>query len=370
VSAATHENIATLLTPPGKAAIAVIGVSGPRAWDIVAPLLRSRGDLPVPERPAAGSMLFGRFGVSASASDEVVVHVRAIGERPLIEVHCHGGVGVTRMIEAALVARGAALVSSGAWLRRHEDADRAEAMEVLQRCPTARTASIALDYVQGAFRRVIDEVDERLKAGDRDAARNRLERLSALIPIGEHLDRPWRVVLAGAPNVGKSSLVNALAGFARSLVSPIAGTTRDVVTTRIALDGWPVELSDTAGLRGAEDAIELAGVERAQRALAGADCVVWVMDATAPPVPPPDGLRCLAVVNKVDLATTWDIGPAGMAVSARTGAGLEALTHAISARLVPSPPHSGEPVPITESARAAVRALRRQFPTDDLDATH
>ena len=88
----------------------------------------------------------------------------------------------------------------------------------------------------------------------------RVERLRELVPVAEHLDRPWRVVIAGAPNVGKSSLVNALAGFARSLVSPTAGTTRDVVTTRIALDGWPIELCDTAGQRESADAVESAGI--------------------------------------------------------------------------------------------------------------
>jgi tRNA modification GTPase len=348
--------MAALVTPPGKAAIAVLGVSGPRAWEIVAPLLRRPGDRAVPQSPAAGTILFGRFGESVNASDEVVVHVRAVGERPLIEVQCHGGIGATRMIADALEARGATLVSSGDWLRRHEDADRAEAMEILQRCPTARTASITLDYVQGAFRCVIDEVEEQLKSNNRDAARNRLERLAALIPIGEHLDRPWRVVLAGPPNVGKSSLVNALAGFARSLVSPLAGTTRDVVTTRIALDGWPVELSDTAGVRVTNESIEQAGVERARRAMDGADCVVWLLDAAADPVWPPVGLTCLAVVNKVDLRPSWDIEKVALRVSARTGEGIEALGDAIVAHLVPEPPAAGEAVPVTEAARAKVRA--------------
>ena len=105
--------------------------------------------------------------------------------------------------------------------------------------------------------------------------------LARYAPLGRRLTAPWRVVVAGPPNVGKSSLVNALAGYQRSIVAPTPGTTRDVVTTRLAIDGWPVELADTAGVREATDALETQGVRLAREATAAADLCLWVLDASA-----------------------------------------------------------------------------------------
>lgn len=154
-------------------------------------------------------------------------------------------------------------------------------LEPLTQAPTLRTAGILLDQYRGAFARDVATV-----ISTNDLVR--LHRLHALGPVGRHLVEPWRVVIAGPPNVGKSSLVNALAGYQRSVVAPVAGTTRDVVTTVIALDGWPVELADTAGLREASESLEVAGVDRAKDRLASADLIVWVMDATDPTPTPPD----------------------------------------------------------------------------------
>ncbi|HEX3313792.1 MAG TPA: GTPase, partial [Gemmataceae bacterium] len=183
----------------------------------------------------------------------------------------------------------------------------------------------------------------------------RSERLRELVPVAVHLDRPWRVVIAGVPNVGKSSLVNALAGFARSIVSPTAGTTRDVVTTRTALDGWPIELCDTAGQRTSTHTVESAGIERARAAAAAADCLVWVLDGSTTFVEP--GRADLVVVNKVDLPAAWHVGAAMLPVSAATGHGLDVLTRAIVDHLVPHPPEAGEAVPVTSGARARLESF-------------
>ena len=268
-----------VLTPPGKGAIAVLGVAGPATSAIIAPLM-GRTDLP------AGPVIVGRFGEPGQA-DEVVVLVRSAEH---VEICCHGGPAVVRLLGETLQRRGCRRVGDREWLERtlpgerwglsppethdhrgvpeginpsaRRDSDRAEAIEILTRCPTMRTAAIALDYLAGAF--------------DRDLAAGRLERLHNFASVGLHLDTPYRVVIVGAPNVGKSSLVNALAGFGRCLVSPTPGTTRDLVTTRIALDGWPIELVDTAGLRETNDPVESAGIERARDASAAADCLVWI----------------------------------------------------------------------------------------------
>ena len=175
-----------------------------------------------------------------------------------------------------------------------------------------------------------------------------LDVLAQRTPLGRHLSEPWRVVLAGAPNVGKSSLVNALACYQRSVVAATPGTTRDVVTTQIALDGWPVELADTAGLRDAAEPLEEEGVCLAKRTLAAADLCLWVLDASAEPVLPPEALGPVRlVVNKTDLPVAWDLAraPGAIRVSALTRAGLDELLAALSRWLVPDPPPAGTAAP-------------------------
>jgi tRNA modification GTPase len=199
-----------------------------------------------------------------------------------------------------------------------------------------------------------------------------------------HLVAPWRVVFAGPPNVGKSSLINALAGYQRAIVSPTPGTTRDVVTLTTAIDGWPVELADTAGLRSTDDELEAAGVELAQSALATADLAVLVQDATNPAatsrfdpraVPP----RVIHVLNKIDLVSAGDLPafdstslPTQLATSAETGAGIADLAAAIGRSLVPNPPACGDAVPFTaqqvELLTVASNAIQRQHAAAAIEA--
>jgi tRNA modification GTPase len=176
------------------------------------------------------------------------------------------------------------------------------------------------------------------------------------------------VVIAGAPNVGKSSLVNALAGYQRSVVSAIPGTTRDVVTTRLAIDGWAIELADTAGLRSEVGSLEGQGIEQARGQLARADRVLWVLDASQraggfiPPVWPDAELsNCKIVVNKIDLASEGGQLPANaLRVSALTGEGIGELCSELSRWLVPEVPPAGAAVPFSpELCDAVAEALER-----------
>ncbi|MFV2069274.1 MAG: GTPase, partial [Pirellulales bacterium] len=184
-------------------------------------------------------------------------------------------------------------------------------------------------------------------------AERAVELLEAIVrygTLGRHLTQPWRVVLTGRPNVGKSSLINQLLGYRRALVYPQPGTTRDVLTAVTAVDGWPIELADTAGQRTATDPIEAAGIRRADDRLSRADVVVIVFDASQPLVT--DDRRLMArhasalhAYNKIDLAGESTVPAGAIGTSAISGEGINRLVAAIAERLVPNVPPVGAAVP-------------------------
>src|SRR5262249_38121947 len=232
-----------------------------------------------------------------------------------------------------------------------EGLDR-EAWNLLRHARTPRTAAILLDQAQGAYARAMERIGR--GGPDADGLRALLRRNAR---SGRHLIEPWKVAIAGPPNAGKSSLLNALAGFSRSVVSPIPGTTRDAVSVSLAFDGWPVEVVDTAGLRESPDVVEREGVDRARAAVEGSDIVLWVADAAGPlPASTDEVARDLAVtsgrlqvvLNKIDLvAVPAGVVPEAVRVSALSGEGLSDLASRLAAVLVPDPPQPGEPVPYT-----------------------
>jgi tRNA modification GTPase len=188
--------------------------------------------------------------------------------------------------------------------------------------------------------------------------------LLARAPLGLHLTAPWQVAIAGRPNVGKSSLINALVGYQRAIVFDQPGTTRDVLTAETAIDGWPVRLADAAGIRETDDALEAEGVVRARRQLAQADLALWVLDGSELSDDPlqvaqrewfdaageASGLsRVLVVVNKADLLAADSRRTASdnvRFVSALTREGLPELIARVGQLLVPNLP-TDEAVPFT-----------------------
>jgi tRNA modification GTPase len=346
-----------LLTGPGRAAVASLLVEGPRATEIVAGLFHPAGRRPLGQY-ACGRIVFGRWQ-SPDEGEEIVVCRRAADR---IEIHCHGGQAAAAAIIGSLVAAGCREWNWRDWTRdQAPDPIAAEAAIALAGAPTERTAMILLDQQQGALGRALDDLAARLAAGDAPGALARIERLLGWSALGAHLVSPWKVVLAGRPNVGKSSLINALLGYQRAIVHATPGTTRDVVTATTAVDGWPIELADTAGLRASGDALEAAGIERARQMLRAADLVVFVFDATAADEPDQHELRsewpaALRVLNKCDLAAPGDERP-GLRTSALQGHGVDELARAIAARLVPAAPPTGEAVPfLPEHVQALVEA--------------
>lgn len=388
------------LTPPGRGALAVVTACGPGAVDLVERLFSPRGGPPLAARPD-GSIVFGRWGDPERGEDLVVVRHAA----DQVEVHCHGGLAASAAVMASLESLGAlctasfslpqtttsplptasplachdrraadlAPSASAPAVARRLTIDR-EAREALARVAGPRAAQILCRQLAGALADELDRIDALRAAGDRAAAAAAIDRLRLAARVGLRLVDPWRVVLSGPVNAGKSSLVNALAGYARSIVSAEPGTTRDVVATRLVLGGWEIDLIDTAGLREpgeAATATERSGIERARAAAAAADLVLEVQPAASIPLPAirsmetrasgPSALlpRRIDVFSKCDLAAGVVAPPNAILTSAVTGEGIVALAAAIVAAVVPEeaadPTLLSGPVPFTAHQIATLR---------------
>ena len=319
----------SLLTPPGTGAIATVEVAGPEAWNRVRELFGGK-------MPEAGRFQFGKL-----AGDDVIV---AVKRDDLVEIHCHGG---RRVVDLVCEQFNIKPTRGNGW--------------AVCDAPTFRTASILLDQHHGAFDRAVESLLDSF-----DPAK--LAELATFAPLGRHLVTPWKVAVAGAPNVGKSSLVNALAGYQRSVVSPTPGTTRDVVTVQLAFDGWPVELADTAGLRdpfllagrASDGVLEAEGIALAEAFLKEADLVLWVLDASETPgADAPGSPAGLTILNKCDLPVICDAPPDAIRVSARTGEGTPGLAATIARTLVPVAPPPGAAVPYTPELADLVEQAQR-----------
>jgi len=263
--------VAALCTPRGRGAVASIRLRGScdlldqPAGALFIPANRKR----LSEQPI-GRIIFGHWG--HESREEVVVCRRDEGTT---DIHCHGGDAATRRILADLERAGCQIVSWQELTTAAACLFASECFDALSRAATLRTANLLLEQNSGvlrdAWQRLRDILAETPLTIDR--VLSQLDDLLAWADFGLHLTDPWNVVIVGRPNVGKSSLLNALAGFARSIVFDQPGTTRDLVTAEIALCGWPVQLVDTAGLHESECALETAGIglarEQAELPIAG-----------------------------------------------------------------------------------------------------
>src|SRR5260370_20056511 len=232
-----------------------------------------------------GRVWLGRMGEnnSSKSADEVVVTAVQIMPVPVVEVHCHGGIETVRWLMEILEGQGCQPCS---WhdMERDSSTDLLQAIATIElvQASTIRTTAILLDQYHGAFARALAQIQSALSNSNLNELTRLLEALDRYADVGRHLTTPWNVAVIGPPNVGKSSLVNALAGFQRSVVAPTPGTTRDLVSTLIAVDGWPVELIDTAGIRDETESLEGQGIGLTRDAAVSADLCLWLLDASAP----------------------------------------------------------------------------------------
>jgi tRNA modification GTPase len=361
------DTIAAIATPPGRGALAIVRMSGPRAHDIGRRLIR-----PWPE--AVRRATLGRVHDAAGdVLDEAIVVAHAApasftGE-DTVEVTSHGGAILPASILAAFVAAGARPAEPGEFTRRAVlngklDLLQAEAIGDLVDARSRQAQRVALRQLDGGLsRRVLalrehilqlealaaydidfpEEDDGPISAtrilSAADAIIDALDHLLATAPVGELVREGALVVIAGAPNVGKSSLFNALLGRRRAIVTDIPGTTRDAIEAVTEAGGWPIRLVDTAGLRDTPETVERIGIEVSREYLARADLVLACGESDAAILAARAFAATVTPVPVIDVRTKSDLAPAPaleardgrrVYVSAETGEGLRELGAAIA----------------------------------------
>ncbi len=364
-----NDTIAAISTPFGEGAIALVRLSGERAVAVADEVFRGKMRLAEAE---ARTQHIGRIAdENGAAVDDVLATVfRApasyTGEE-VVEISCHGGILVTRRILQLLLAHGARSAEPGeftqrAFLNGKMDLTQAEAVMDLIRAQTDLAMRAATEQLEGRLGAKIRELREQLLAtlahveafidfpdedidpdtgaallAKLDAVRGGVESLLRTAGQGKILREGVRTVIYGAPNVGKSSLLNLLLGYERAIVSETPGTTRDTIEEVVNLRGIPLRLVDTAGLREAGNEVERQGIERTHKQVERAELVLRVFDASRGELNGGDAeaQREIRVLNKCDLGEdeSWK-GVEGVRISCKTGEGTERLADAIFERVM------------------------------------
>jgi len=346
-----NRDVVCCLTPAGASAIAVVGLRGPTVWSNLSPYFTSAKKQPtlttVPQT-YLGNLHDDGLG------DEVVLVLHGTNDYQEIELQLHGGPGVVAWCLQFAEELGCQRIQWPEWME-------SELWKLLPLATTKKTAGMLLDQCQGAFDHALVALQERVqKPGvDQQQLLNEVDNLLSLESLGVHLVEPWKIVLAGPPNVGKSSLLNALLGFERAITSDIPGTTRDLVTATIAWNGYPMEFIDTAGLREQAGTLEAAGMEQTRLMSRQADMVLWLIDLNSEAVLlPTDMTPSMIVGTKADLPSKGNV-KTDINVSAQLGTGLKELLASVVKKLVPVEPQAGQPMPVLSSHTEELRRLRQ-----------
>ncbi|HVX67739.1 MAG TPA: tRNA uridine-5-carboxymethylaminomethyl(34) synthesis GTPase MnmE [Bryobacteraceae bacterium] len=368
------DTLVAISTPPGRGGLGVVRLSGREARQIASRILKFSESHAWKARTAAMAVLPDDQG---QAVDQVVVtyfeHPHSYTAEDVIEISCHGSPVVLRHAVERACREGARLAEPGeftlrALLNGRIDLPQAEAVRDLIEATTLYQARVAAGQVAGSVSRRIAPLKNRLidlislleagidfaeddvsvaspeeLVGRIEPVEAGLRRLAASFQFGKLVHEGVKLAIVGRPNVGKSSLFNRLLEQDRAIVTEIPGTTRDLISETAALDGIPVKLFDTAGIRAGQDLVETLGIERSFEAMADADLTLVVIDLAAPLEPEDRELiaraqsqgRALVVGNKSDLGRRAAIADECTPVSALTGAGLADLRRRIGEAIAP-----------------------------------
>lgn len=407
----SDDTIAAIATPPGEGGIGIVRISGPEAVPIAGRLFFS----PAGRRLEDGArrVYYGEIRDGSVAVDEVLVHVmrapHSYTTEDVVEINTHGGAAPLHAVLDLVLRAGARLAGPGEFTRRaflNGRIDLVQAEAVIDRIRAQGRAALAA--ASAASRGVLSKelrslretlvlakahVEAAIDFPDQDVpgeitpelrravveARDRMEKLLATADAGRLLREGASVAIAGRPNVGKSSLFNALLRESRAIVTPRPGTTRDLLQESIVIGGIGVRLADMAGLRDTEDEVEQIGVERARQTIAEAALVLFVVDAAAGVTPEDCDLAAgladsevslVFVINKIDAARGEVVPPAGVEfkavcrTSALTGQGLRELEATLGRLLLGDVSIAPDQALITrthqkDSLRRALEAVRR-----------
>jgi len=412
------DTIAAIATAVGESGIAVIRISGPAAIEAAAPYVRAKVGL---KEAATHTVQYAKIVNPSTGEtiDEALVTVmrapRSFTAEDVVEISVHGGVVPVRRVLDLLLAGGAIrLAEPGEFTRRaflngRIDLAQAEAVMDLIRSKSERAMKVALKQVEGTLSRKIRELRQRLiellahlevnidypehdveeltSAFIRERCGEALEEIRRLLKTaneGRILRDGLMTAIVGRPNVGKSSLLNLLAGAERAIVTDIPGTTRDVIEEYVTVSGIPLRLLDTAGIRETTDVVERIGVERSRSALSDADLLLVVLNRSEPLheddrtlLGQAAGRQAIVILNKSDLPAKLDEDEvrrllpeaAVVPMSVKEGAGLEELGQAIVALFFSGKLEGNEEAFVSNARHAALLKQAEQALVDAIQST-
>ncbi len=357
------------LTGKGPGALSIVQLGGPKVWDAIRREFQSSKQSLLPTIPNSGSAWLGSFPEEKHCGDQVLLVWRGDAKEGFAEIQSHHGLLADQALAKKLASMGFEVSKPIEVQDTQHFADskapfEREKLKALALCPNQIWLSRILTWADRDWPRAIEKIRLLLNCGKWTEVRELVQSALVLEPWSTRLVKPFEVLLAGPPNAGKSSLLNRLVGYERAIVSPIPGTTRDLVSGQIALKGWLVNLTDSAGLRETDHPIESQGIELVKGQMVRSDVLIWVTDAHSGHTSLTEkGFgrvfdHKMEIANKVDLVEPFEkIGTSFLAISAKTGQGMENLLQALSAKLgLPDFP-AWLPIPFTNSLSGCLQAL-------------